>query len=162
MNTILNSAAGHMPAHSLPIYILLCDTCSFCAELQSSGSTRSPVCSPEPHIFIIYLFWTSQVLDLFFFFLGEELFCFIVSNCILMTGKHLNTAQFANWYGGEELLCVAFLITSYIAVQPSGAGPLAVCLPITYHSNHLNFILWESNKSLLCVSGLCTAGGTED
>lgn len=114
------------------------------------------------NIFIIYLFWTSQVLDIFFFFLGEELFCFIVSNCILMSGKHLNTAQFENWYGGEELLCVAFLITSYIAVQPSGAGPLAVCLPITYHSNHLNFILWESKESLVCVAGPCTAGGTED
>lgn len=79
-----------------------------------------------------------------------------------MSGKHLNTAQFENWYGGEELLCVAFLITSYIAVQPSGAGPLAVCLPITYHSNHLNFILWESKESLVCVAGPCTAGGTED
>jgi len=78
-----------------------------------------------------------------------------------MTEKHLNTARFANWYGGEDLLCVAFLITSHIAVQHSVASPLAVCLPVTYHSNHLLFILWESIESLVCVAGPCTAGVTE-
>lgn len=60
------------------------------------------------------------------------------------------------------MLRLAFLITSYIAAQGSGVGPLAVCLPITYHSNHLHFILWKSNESLVCVAGPCTAGVTED
>lgn len=101
-------------------------------------------------------------MDVFFFFSGRNFICFIVANCVLMTGKHLNTAQFANCYGREELLCVAFLITSYITVQRSGAGPLAVCLPITNHSNHLHFILWKRNESLVSVAGPCAAGVTED
>lgn len=79
-----------------------------------------------------------------------------------MAGKHLNIAQFANWYGREELVCVAFLITSYIAVQHSGGGPLAACLSATYHSNHLHFRMWKSDESLVCVARPCTAGITED
>lgn len=79
-----------------------------------------------------------------------------------MSRKHLNIAQFANWYGGEELVCVAFLIISYMAVQHSGGGLLAACPSTTYHCDHLHFRMWKSDESLVSVVRPCTAGIAED
>lgn len=52
------------------------------------------------------LTWASQavlfnfLLDFYiYFFKGKKFICFIVANCILMTGEHLNTAGFADCCG---------------------------------------------------------------
>lgn len=98
-----------------------CDICSFCAELQSSGSTRCPHCSSEAGKLIdliIRALIDLKIYSLFNFFLkGRNFICFIVAKCILMTGKHLNTAGFADSCGGGD-------VSGILNDSSTGAGPL--------------------------------------